>query len=247
MNRHAQALVALLAFVAMGALAQGGPPLVTDDPGTPGAGKWEINVAAIATRAPGRWEIDAPHLDLNYGLGSRIQLKLEAPWVFVRDSGESWKSGLGRGNAGVKWRFIGDDDSKFSMSTYPQYTWNILSSSARRGLTEPGHEFLLPVELATKLGGVAVDFEAGRNFVSDGPNEWVAGAVVAPQCSEKVQCLFEVHETWSHDEHATLVNVGMRWKVRESMSLLAAIGHEFGTASDDKRRLLAYLGVQFRR
>lgn len=25
--------------------AQGGPPLITDDPGTPGNGKWEINVA----------------------------------------------------------------------------------------------------------------------------------------------------------------------------------------------------------
>ena len=201
----------------------------------------------IVTRTPGRWELDAPHLDLNYGLGDRIQLKLEAPWVFVRNSDDSWKSGLGRGNAGIKWRFIGDDDSKFSMSTYPQYTWNILSSSARRGIAEPGHEFLLPVELATKLGGVPVDFEAGRNFVTEGANEWVAGAVLAPKCSEKVDGLFEARHTWSRDEHATLLNVGMRWKIRESMSMLASIGHELGTDSDEKRRLLAYVGVQFRK
>jgi hypothetical protein len=25
--------------------AQGGPPMITDDPGTPGNGQWEINVA----------------------------------------------------------------------------------------------------------------------------------------------------------------------------------------------------------
>ncbi len=30
--------------------AQGGPPLLTDDPGTPGPGKWEINLAFTAEK-----------------------------------------------------------------------------------------------------------------------------------------------------------------------------------------------------
>ena len=40
-------LVAVAAHVllfATPAYAQGGPPLITDDPGTPGNGKWEINI-----------------------------------------------------------------------------------------------------------------------------------------------------------------------------------------------------------
>ena len=32
-------------FLPLRVLAQGGPPLITDDPGTPGDGHWEINIA----------------------------------------------------------------------------------------------------------------------------------------------------------------------------------------------------------
>ncbi len=35
----------LLAGAASNVLGQGGPPMITDDPGTPGNGKWENNVA----------------------------------------------------------------------------------------------------------------------------------------------------------------------------------------------------------
>ena len=42
----------------------------------------------------------------------------------------------------------------------------------------------------------------------------------------------------------TLVNIGLRWKLAEKASLLAAVGREFGTSSDEQRRALVYLGVQ---
>ena len=40
-------------------LAQGGPPLVTDDPETPGDGHWEVNLAATGDHTSGRWQIAA--------------------------------------------------------------------------------------------------------------------------------------------------------------------------------------------
>jgi len=58
-------------------LAQGGPPLITDDPGTPGDGKWEINVAFEAEKRGTQRSYAIPLLDINYGLGDRIQLKYE--------------------------------------------------------------------------------------------------------------------------------------------------------------------------
>ena len=61
----------LLAGVSMRAHAQGGPPLITNDPDTPGAGHWEINLAAAGTHASGSWEVSLPDLDVNYGLGGR--------------------------------------------------------------------------------------------------------------------------------------------------------------------------------
>jgi len=40
-------LAILILLVPARAFGQGGPPLITDDPDTPGPGYWEINLAAI--------------------------------------------------------------------------------------------------------------------------------------------------------------------------------------------------------
>ena len=44
-------LIAFVLAVAGEVFAQGGPPLGTDDPGTPHNGNWEINSAAHPERA----------------------------------------------------------------------------------------------------------------------------------------------------------------------------------------------------
>ena len=76
--------VVVLVAVAEGVVAQGGPPLVTDDPETPGANHWEINLAATGDHTSSRWQIAAPDTDINYGWGEHIQLKLDVPWNFVQ-------------------------------------------------------------------------------------------------------------------------------------------------------------------
>ena len=74
------------------AWAVGGPPLVTDDPDTPGDGHWEINLAAIAQRTGGGNTIAAPDADINYGLGDFIQLKADLPYTYAQLSGQPSKS-----------------------------------------------------------------------------------------------------------------------------------------------------------
>ena len=69
----------MIALVLAGtALAQGGPPMRTDDPGTLGNRNWEVNFAS--TLESGRTErvTEAPLFDMNYGLCDRLQLKLES-------------------------------------------------------------------------------------------------------------------------------------------------------------------------
>ncbi len=70
-------LFAPFAFAAL-ARAQGGPPFITDDPGTPGNHHWEINFGWIANHNPGQSYYEIPDVDLNYGWGDRIQLKYRA-------------------------------------------------------------------------------------------------------------------------------------------------------------------------
>ena len=247
--------VSLLAFVLAlflmpsPVLAQGGPPVVTDDPGTPGDGKWEINLAAIYARTHGgRRELALPDADINYGLGEHLQLKVDIPYVFVGDDAVGGKGhGLGAGNFGVKWRFLDEDDAGVDMSTYPQYTRNILRSSARRGISSNDSSFFLPVEMSKALGGFGLDAELGRNFVQREFDTWEAGVVVAHACGESVECLFEVHHSFAAHFHQTLLNVGTRIKITESLGLIGAVGRDFGGPKDDRRSALVYLGLQFTR
>jgi hypothetical protein len=238
------AAIALLALASGSVFAQGGPPMVTDDPETPGDHHWEINLATMGEHASGRWDVAAPDVDLNYGWGEHVQIKLDAPWLFVHEAGQPWKSGLGAPNVGVKWRFIDIEDSGFSMSTYPQYSRNWVSSSATRGISAPGGQLLLPIEAATVLHEFALDAEVGVNFVQYGPTQAIAGAVVAHSCGRNVECLAEVREVLAPNDSQTLLNLGLHWKLNESMVVLAAAGRQVGAHSEDQQRLLLYLGIQ---
>jgi hypothetical protein len=66
--------IALLLVVAIArrCAAQGGPPMITDDPGTPGNRKWEINLAVALEHRLGETSLDLPAIDLNYGVGENF-------------------------------------------------------------------------------------------------------------------------------------------------------------------------------
>jgi hypothetical protein len=239
---------ALLGMVSVAALAQGGPPMVTDDPETPGDGKWEINLAGLGARSrSGQWQVSAPDADINYGWGDRVQLKLDVPWSFVREPGERWKSGLGTVNAGVKWRFVDGGEDGLSVSTYPQYLSAWSKSSKDRGIASDDREFFLPLEIAKKVGEFGLDGEVGRNFVRPGRDQWVAGGIVAHACGAERECLFEVHEVHAPHESHFLLNFGMHWKLSDSLVLLASAGHEFSPRGDDQQGFVFYLGFQLLR
>lgn len=71
--------------------AQGGPPLITNDPVTPGNGNWEINLGLIPELTNTTHNVRVPQIDLNYGIGKHIQLNYEVPFV--------WQSAKGAPNA----------------------------------------------------------------------------------------------------------------------------------------------------
>jgi hypothetical protein len=245
-----QLLILGSAFVAIGggheltAWAQGGPPLVTDDPDTPPDGHWEINIAAIGSRSPALKQLSLPDADINYGWGDHIQLKIDTPWLLSESNGNAVQSGLGASELGVKWRFIDQETSGFSMSTYPQLTTNFAPSSYRRGITQSGKLWFLPLEASTELGGFGLDGEVGRYFSTVEADAWAAGFIVAHGCPQQLQCLLEIRETLAPHDAQTLLNLGATRKLSDSLALLFAVGHDFGRSSVDHQDLLFYLGVQ---
>ena len=97
------------------------PPMDMDDPGTPGPRGIEVNFVGTLTRlGPGRSSEGL--LDANYGIGDRLQLKYERPYVTESAGGTEFQKGLGATEIGVKWRFM--DSHGLAIAFYPQYQFD---------------------------------------------------------------------------------------------------------------------------
>jgi hypothetical protein len=235
----------LFGFLTPTARAQGGPPFITDDPDTPGANNWEINGAVIGAQNHRHWDLAAPDLDINYGWGEHVQLKVDVNWASNVASDGRLISGFGATDFGVKWRFLDQDKSGFALSVYPQLLTNLVPSSATRGLTTDDREFFLPAEFSTEYGAFQFDAELGRNFVQRGPDAWIGGVIVAHTCAPALECGIELHGRLIGRQIEPLANFGVHWTVAKRLVILAAVGREFGTNFNDHEGFLIYLGTQF--
>lgn len=231
------------------ARAQGGPPLITDDPETIGRNRIELNLALTAAQRPGEREYELPLIDFNYGVGDRGQLKFEIPWVFLRESGERTRNGLGNSLVGYRYRFLDQKDAGVTMSTYPQVGFNNPTRSARRGLVERGAELFLPVEIARDFGAFGVNVELGYDVHQTTPDLWDAGLAIGRSVSDRVEALAEIHEEGlsGFRDSVGIVNVGLRWRVAPERTLLLSVGKGVHGPSTDRPSFVAYVGMQLSR
>src|SRR5207244_12572036 len=125
--------------------------MITDDPGTPGNGHWENNIAVAFEHRPNETSWDLPVIDLNYGVGQHIQLTLQGGPVLLKRSGHGLIGGFGGTEAAVKWRFLDEEKSGFEVSMFPCVLFNIMKSSGGRGLAEDGIRFQIPFQVAKAL------------------------------------------------------------------------------------------------
>jgi len=189
------------------AFPQGGPPFRSDDPDTPGNGHWEINMGFIGERSSFGGSYSTPDIDINYGLGSRIQLKYELPLSIQEMRGDSSHVVAGPGNSllGVKYRFYqhhsktrvkdGEREMKFSLSTYPQLLLNNPTRSVARDIVEPGPQMLLPVEANANYGWIRLSGEAGYWLTSkDVPNSWIQGIVAGHEFGKDTEAYLELYD-----------------------------------------------------
>jgi hypothetical protein len=236
----------VLVATALSLRAQGGPPLRTDDAGTPGPGVWELNLAAAVDWVGDRAAAEAPLLDLNYGVGERVQLKLEVPWVVVFEEGEAARSGLGNSQVGVKWRFLDQGEHPVDLSVYPQLEFNSPTSSAERGIVEEGTEFRLPFQVQKAFGGLALNLELGW-VATAGEDEWVYGLAAGVELLEGIELLAEVNGGAESDfgDDELIFQVGGRWALADRATLLWAVGRGLRHPAEGEIQLVAYLGVQF--
>ena len=234
----------LLAGVSMRAHAQGGPPLITNDPDTPGAGHWEINLAAAGTHASGSWEVSLPDLDVNYGLGERTQLSVHLGTEWARSSEGPWATGAGPVELAVRYRLLDEETSGFSLALQPHWEKAWSRRAIDKGVA-PEHAALgLPVQVARHFGKSIAGAELTRTFVSAEPDQWQLGVFWSRELSAPGrQVLAEAVAVRADGQPAsTLINLGARQAVGDHLVLLGSFGRELDTA---EHGTLLYLGLQF--
>lgn len=226
--------------------AQGGPPMLTDDPGTPGDGQWEINTAFLEERTSSARDRSFPHVDINYGLGEHIQLKYETGYLFSdgpRSTGlkHDWDDSL----LGLKWRFADQDDAGVDLSVYPQLELQNSHRSVRRGVAEPAPNLFLPVEVAHAFGAVTLVSEVGYQYSSEQANEWVGGVLAAFEASKRLELMAEIRSISQNllSGGDLIMNLGMRLEVAAKLKILAAAGTGL-RSGPDTTRFFGYLGFQ---
>ena len=258
---------AIFIFPAL-ALAQGGPPFLSDDPDTPGNRHWEINTGFLGERNPFLGYYETPNIDMNYGVGERIQLKYELPWSIqeTRADPRPIAAGLGNSLLGVKYRFFqrhsnhvkdGEREIKFSASVYPQLLLNNPTRSVARGIVEAGPQFLLPVEANAKLRWLRISGEAGYWFTSKGvPNSVIRGVVMGHEFRKDMEVYLEFYDQQDVRVPAgvpkfgeTTLGLGGRIPIvrQHWLRLIGMGGHGLvsATPSNGQPSWIAYVGIQF--
>jgi hypothetical protein len=225
--------------------AQGGPPMITDDPGTPGNGKWENNFAVIFEHRSDETSYDLPQFDLNYGVGEHIQLTLQTAPVLLKRDGHGAIGGLGGTEAAVKWRMLDEETSGVDLSTFPRIIFNLQPSSARRGLAEHGVRFQIPFEVAKKFGRWHADAEFGPLVSTVGRSEWLYGIVAGFETTKTTMIMAEFQGTsrMNFDRDTLTVNIGLRQNLTETRILIVSLGHEL-RSPEDSLAFIGYFGIQ---
>jgi len=260
-------LLILLAIAsgASRAKAQGGPPFITDDPGTPGNHHWEINFGWIANHNPATSSYQLPDIDINYGLGDRIQLKYEVPLAAVTDENNTTRAGLGESFPGIKWRYYehhkagepkSDENMDFSLGTYPQASINNPTSAVRRGIVENGPQYYLPIEATAKVGPIDFNGELGRWFGNKHvPSRWGRGLIAGHEFSDRLELYGEIYDLQDANRIADVprqrqltVDLGGRQTLDKGghLRLLFMGGRAIQavTRQNSEPNWIAYIGVQ---
>jgi len=259
-------LIVLPGAIAALAHAQGGPPFITDDPGTPGNKHWEINFGWTANHNPGNAYYETPDIDMNYGWGDRIQLKYELPMAVYTDPQNTTHAGLGESLLGVKWRPYEhhtageaptDDNMTFSLGTYPQVSINNPTSAVRREIVENGPQYYLPVEFTAKAGPIDFNGEVGHWFGNALiPSRWGRGLIAGHEFSSHFELYGEVYDLQDAKrvggvpkQREFTGDIGGRrsFDRKDKIRLLFMGGRALQTVTrqNSEPSWIAYLGVQF--
>lgn len=220
--------------------------MLIDDPVPVEKGHWEINNGFIMEHSSGSDVFEMPLEDFNYGINSNMHIKYEVPFILMHESGSPAIGGLGKSSIGVKWRFYNNEKIGISISTFPAFAFNTLSSSSERGITEEGVEFTLPFSFLLVHHNSSYVVEIGREFSSLDQGCWIYGSLYDLRLSEKADIAVELfgNSDYKFTESEIFLNVGTRINLGKHFNLMFSAGNNFIYHNATENKFIGYLGLQ---
>lgn len=235
----------------------GSPPMVIDDTSTPGPGKWEANLVFGADLSTDSDKYELPLVDINYGVGEKVQLKYEVPYAVTRDvltdeagSKETVRArGVADSIVGVKYRFYDNDETNLSLAVYPQVEFRSpgARSSEHGGVANGATTWSLPLQLTKDFPHASIAANAGVKKSTDDPDAALsAGLGAGTRLSNKLAILGEVagKNLDSADEKRIVFDVGLRLKISEKHTVVAKLGFDLYAADSQRHH---YITVSYQR
>jgi hypothetical protein len=169
------------------------------------------------------------------------------PYVLQANTGQPTRSGWSNGYPGIKWRFLDEGEGGWQLSTFPQIETAASQLARQKGIAAAGPRYLLPVEMAKKVGALDFDFEAGYYVGGHGPKERILGFVVGRPVSARLELDAEIYDDRAYGAlpHSTTLDLGGRYKLGPGLIALFMAGRSIDGFSDGQPEFIGYIGVQF--
>ena len=187
-----------------------------------------------------------PQLDLNFGLGDRIQLTYQIPYERQTATGQPRRSGWSNALTGVKWRFLDRGEGEWQASIFPQLELDASASAQRSGIASYGPRVLLPVEVSKSIGPIDVDAEIGYFPPRRGQSEQIMGLAVGHQMTSRLELDAEAYDDRQSGtpRRNTTLDVGGRYRFDDNLIALFMAGRGLNGAANGQIEFVGYFGVQ---
>jgi hypothetical protein len=222
--------------------AWAGPPFRTDDPQPVDFLHWEFYIASMQHYTRNESDATSPHIEINYGAFSNVQIHLLAPLGYVH-SNEGTHYGYSDTEIGVKYRFIEETETVPQIGSFPLI--EIPTGNADKLLGSGNFQAYFPLWIQkswgkfTTYGGGGVWFNPG----TDRKNWIFTGWEFQYEFSESIilgsELTYQTADT-QNAESSTGFNLGGYLNLSERHHILFS----FGRTLSGENVFSGYIGYQ---
>jgi hypothetical protein len=225
---------------------QGGPPMLTDDPGTVDKGHLEINSGITFEHSISESLFEFPFIDINYGVNGRQHINFEVPIVSRYVKGIGKQIGIGKFGFGTKFRFVDQDYARIDISTHPAYSFVLSNKAVDKGIIDEGAEFFIPIEIQKDFNKNILGIELGRLINIRSQDLWTYGALYAREFNPQINAAVEINgnSSTTFNETTLYLNLGARMTMTQRFKILLSAGKSIVLPEGAEDIYIGYLALQ---